>query len=251
MTPINGVKCGLSNAAPPSLDEVVFARREVEMKRQLETATDAPAKLESRVGGELTPELLTGSELVGANDAGLQAPDDDAVSVLERQAARTQTRGLPALRLLWAKRQIMLRWAKAGCGAAVMPPDAQPTRSFGGFGSIAGDLLGVSTTSSLLVALIGSRTVEDRMIDRFNLKQVLGVVLQQDAYKRLKAKTGLSVDGKNGIVVLSVTDNDPQRAAAMAREFFGYIRWRLGLATANGAKQNERSSNSDTRGTVD
>ena len=202
------------------------------MKRQLETATDAPPKLESRVGAELTPELLTASELVGANDAGLQAPDDDAVSELERQAVRTPTRGLPTLRLLWAKRHAMLRWAMAGFCAAtllafaipkqyvsavrLMPPDAQPTRSFGGFGSIAGDLLGVSTTSSLLVAMIDSRTVEDRMIDRFNLKQVYGVVLQQDAYKRLKAKTDFSVDLKNGIVVLSVTDNDPQRAAAMA-----------------------------------
>jgi capsule polysaccharide export protein KpsE/RkpR len=205
------------------------------MKRQLETATEAPPELQSHDSADSTPEVPIAPELFKANDVRLQAPGEVAVSVLGRQAVRTQTRGLPALRLLWAKRQITMYCTMAGCCAAtllafaipkqyvsvvkLMPPDAQATRSFGGFGSIAGDLLGVSTTGPLLVAMIRSRAVEDRMIDRFNLKQVYGVVLQQDAYKRLKTKTGFSVDGKNGIVVLSVTDNDPQRAETMARAY--------------------------------
>jgi capsule polysaccharide export protein KpsE/RkpR len=57
------------------------------------------------------------------------------------------------------------------------------------------------------------------MIERFNLKQVYRVGLQEDAYARLNAKTSFSVEPNSGMVVLSVTDRDPQRAAAMVRAY--------------------------------
>lgn len=153
------------------------------MKRQLETATEAPSELESQVGAESMPELLN------ANDAGPQAPIRGGVSVPECDATRTCTRGLPTLQSLWAERQLILHCGLAGCCAAIllaliipkqdistaklMPPEVQSTSSFGRFGSIAGDLLGVSSSGALLVAMMRSQTLEDRIIDRFGLKQVL------------------------------------------------------------------------------
>lgn len=109
--------------------------------------------------------------------------------------------------------------------AKLMPPEAKSARNLavqeltGGFGSMAGDLLGVSSTGALVIAIMRSRTVEDRMIDKFNLKKVYRVGLQQKARTRLVVKTSFSLEPKTGIVVLSVTDSDPQRAAAMVRAY--------------------------------
>jgi capsule polysaccharide export protein KpsE/RkpR len=101
----------------------------------------------------------------------------------------------------------------------LIPPEAQSASSFGGFGSIGGDLMGVSSTNALLVAMMRSQTLEDRIIDRFELKQVYRIGLQREARTRLEIKTSFRLDPKNGIVTLSVTDDDPQRAAAMARAY--------------------------------
>jgi len=160
MTHITGAKCGLSDAAPLLPDELVFAGRVVEMKRQLETATEAP-ELESQDGAASKPELLNVPELLNTDDVGLQATDyRSKLSLPEWGAVGAQARGLPQLRLLWGKRQLMLNWAMAGCCAAtllaliipkqyvsaakLMPPEAQSASKLalqkltGGFGSIAG-----------------------------------------------------------------------------------------------------------------
>ena len=79
-----------------------------------------------------------------------------------------------------AKRQLILCWALTGCCAAIavalvipkqyvsaaklMPLEAQSANKLaGGFGSIAGGLIGVSSSGALLVALMRSRAVEDRI----------------------------------------------------------------------------------------
>src|ERR1700680_4051122 len=64
-----------------------------------------------------------------------------------------------------------------------------------------------------------ARTVEDRIVDKFNLKKVYHVGLQEKARARLEVKTSFSEEPKTGMVVLSVTDSDPQRAAAMVRAY--------------------------------
>jgi capsule polysaccharide export protein KpsE/RkpR len=241
MKQITGAKRGLSDGAPPSLDELVFAGRKAEMKRQLETTTEAPLNLESQDGAESAAEFLNAPALVGANDAGLQAPTHGDVSVPKWHAVQTQPSGLPKLRLLWTKRQVTLHWALAGFWGAIlltlvipkqyvstsklMPPEGQSASKLavqeltGGFGSMAGDLLGVSSSGELLVAIMRSRTVEDRMINKFNLKKVYRVGLLQKARTRLEVKTSFSLEPKTGIVVLSVTDSDPRRAAAMVRAY--------------------------------
>ena len=211
------------------------------MKRQLEGASEAPPELQSPDGTGSAAELMNASKLLNTNDTGLQAPIQDDVSLPEWNGRQRQARGLANLRLLWVKRQVTLHWAIAGCCAAIllalvipkqyvstsklMPPERQSASKLavqeltGGFGSMAGDLLGVSSSGELLVAVMRSRTVEDRMINKFNLKKVYRVGLQQKARTRLQVKTSFSLQPKTGIVVLSVTDSDPQRAAAMVRAY--------------------------------
>jgi uncharacterized protein involved in exopolysaccharide biosynthesis len=150
---------------------------------------------------------------------------------------------LPQLRLLWTARRTVLCWIAVGCcvsillallipkeyvsNAQLMPPDSESggslameaalaTQGTSGLGSLAGELLGVKTTGALFIAVMHSRTVQDRIIARFNLKKVYRTRLQQEARKNLESNTGISEDRKSGVIALSVTDRDAHRAAAIA-----------------------------------
>lgn len=109
----------------------------------------------------------------------------------------------------------------------LMPPDNQSgglamlaaltAKTGGGLASVAGDLLGVKSSGALFVGILKSRTVEDRLVDRFQLKKVYSVKHEEDARKMLSDNTAASEDRKTGIVTITVTDHDPKRAAAIAQ----------------------------------
>ena len=112
----------------------------------------------------------------------------------------------------------------------LMPPDnemtsglaslmAMSTRSGGGLGLLAGDLLGLKTSGSLFIGILRSETVEDRIVDKFDLKAVYSVRQMQSARKMLEANTDVTEDRKSGIIVIKVTDHTPQRAKAIAESY--------------------------------
>jgi len=108
----------------------------------------------------------------------------------------------------------------------LMPPDTQSSSSAmlaalsakagSGIGAMAGDLLGGNSTGALFLGILRSRTLEDRLVERFQLKKVYGVKLAEDARTRLSNNTGISEDHKSGIISLSVVDHDPARAPTIA-----------------------------------
>jgi len=111
----------------------------------------------------------------------------------------------------------------------LMPPDdksssglalaAAMSGQLGGLGAIAGDVLGMKGSGAVFVGVLQSRTVADRLVDRFNLKKVYRESLDQEAVKDLAEKSDISEDRKSGIITISVTDHDPRRAAAMAHAY--------------------------------
>jgi uncharacterized protein involved in exopolysaccharide biosynthesis len=112
----------------------------------------------------------------------------------------------------------------------LMPPDSELGSGLGsllamtaktgsGLGLLAGDLLGLKTSGSLFIGILRSQTVEDRIINQFNLKSVYGARLMQSARRQLEANTQISEDRKSGIITIGVTDNSPQRAAAIAQAY--------------------------------
>jgi capsule polysaccharide export protein KpsE/RkpR len=90
----------------------------------------------------------------------------------------------------------------------------------GGLAGLAGDLLGMKNTGALFIGVLQSRTVQDRVIDEFNLRHVYGVRLEAQAEKKLADRTDISEDRKSGILSVTVSDHDPKRAAAIAG---GYV----------------------------
>lgn len=162
-------------------------------------------------------------------------PDDESVNLL------------PYLRLFWEQRKFVFR---AGCYALfasiiiailipvryqavtrLMPPDNQSTSGLGvlaamagksgigGLSGLAGDVLGMKSSGALFVGVLGSQTVQDRLIDEFHLMKVYHHSKIEDTRTDLAEHTVVSEDRKSGIISIAVTDHDPRRAAAMAQSY--------------------------------
>lgn len=108
----------------------------------------------------------------------------------------------------------MAMLAAASSGAAGM------TNQLGsGLGSLAGDLLGMKNSSDLFVGVLGSHSMQDDLIDKFNLRKEYRDRRIEDARDDLDKHTSFTVDRKSGIIKIEVTDHDPKKAAAMAGEY--------------------------------
>jgi capsule polysaccharide export protein KpsE/RkpR len=176
----------------------------------------------------------------------VEAPDADATFAPAWSESLSGERVLPKLRLVWGMRRFLGRCAMVGIFAAtliaflipseyestarLMPPDQQGggglaimamlsgggQNGSSGLGSVAGDLLGAKTTGAVFIAVMRSRTAQDQIIQRFDLKKIYGARLEESARKRLERNTDISEERKSGVITLRVTDHDPKRAAAMA-----------------------------------
>jgi capsule polysaccharide export protein KpsE/RkpR len=150
---------------------------------------------------------------------------------------------LGKLKSLWSRRQYLLNAFFVGLAggllaafsitptyestAQLMPPDQQSGGGIamlalaktGGMGSVASDLLGIRGPGALFAGILGSATVKDRIVERFNLRKAYGVRLQEDARKALARNTSISEDRKSGIISITVMDRDPKRAAAITQAY--------------------------------
>ena len=162
------------------------------------------------------------------------------------EQAKGGTGPLVHLRLLWQHRRMLARAVLYGflagallafliparyeSTARLMPPDSNQSGSLamaaaalsggaGGFGGIAGDMLGLKSTSDIFVGILSSRTVQDKLIQQFELRKLYGDRRIEDARKNLAGRTSISVDRKSQIISLTVTDHDPGRAATMAQAY--------------------------------
>jgi uncharacterized protein involved in exopolysaccharide biosynthesis len=91
----------------------------------------------------------------------------------------------------------------------------------GQLGSIAGineSDVGFKNPGDLFIGMLHSRTIQDRLIDKFDLRKVYRVKRYQDARKKLENRSYI-VGEKEGLISISVEDHDPSRAAAMANAY--------------------------------
>lgn len=118
--------------------------------------------------------------------------------------------------------------------AELMPPDNFNSRlsalsAFSGLTSsvagsgISGDLVGVKPSDDLFIGILQSETVQDNLINKFNLLKVYRDKYYVNARKELARNTEISADPKSGIISITVIDKDPKRAAAMARQYINEL----------------------------
>jgi capsule polysaccharide export protein KpsE/RkpR len=188
----------------------------------------------------------------------------EAFVPIDEDTRGARERSILKLRLLWTERGFLFRAAAAGLLAStllafllpkrfvstaqLMPPDPQTSSTLalvaglvgqagqGGLGGgVAGDLLGIKGTGALFIGVLNSRTVQDRVIDRFDLRKVYGVKLQQSARELLAGNTSVSEERKSGIISVSVSDRDPKRAAAIAAAYVDELNTMMAQLTTSSA----------------
>ena len=173
------------------------------------------------------------------------------------------------LRLLWDNRAFLWRvflWGLlAGIVVAlvipvrydvdtrIMPPDPQSGSALAmlsalagsktGGGNLAGmagmasDLLGMKTSGALFVGILESQSVQDRIIQQFDLRHVYGDSKIEDARDSLAKHTEISENRKSGIITLRVTDHDPKRAAAIATAYVQELDRLVALVSTSAARR--------------
>jgi uncharacterized protein involved in exopolysaccharide biosynthesis len=161
-----------------------------------------------------------------------------------KQAAQVRPSAVDLLRSAWERRLYLAKCAGMGLvlaaaiaflipkqyrsTAQLMPPENSPASSLlaaAVLGSNAGasqvsGLVGLRTTGALYVSVLNSRTIGERLVERFELRKVYRVRRLESACEELAAKSEIADDRKSGIITIRVTDKTPQRAAGLAN---GYV----------------------------
>jgi len=121
-----------------------------------------------------------------------------------------------------------------------MPPQQQTSgaasllQSLGSLGGLAGAAGGLKNPTDQYVAFVKSRSVQDVLIDRFDLTARYEQKYRQNTAKDLDAHARVKA-GKDGLITVEVDDRDPQFAATLANahvEELGKLLSRLAVTEA-------------------
>lgn len=92
--------------------------------------------------------------------------------------------------------------------------------SLGAMASLAGGSLGIKNPDDMYVAMFRSRVVEDAMIRKYGLMKEYHAKLLSQARTAFESNAKVDGSSKDGLLHISVTDRNPQRAAELAN---GYV----------------------------
>jgi uncharacterized protein involved in exopolysaccharide biosynthesis len=155
------------------------------------------------------------------------------------------------LHLLWMERRFLWRaiWVTVLLTSLVcfllpnrytsvtrlMPPESQGTAGMAIMAALSGgvtgghgtsglpaglaDLLGTKTSGDLFIAILHSDSVQNALINRFDLRKVYWDRYYETARKDLTDFTNITQERKSGVIKIEVTDRDRQRAVRMAQAY--------------------------------
>lgn len=203
--------------------------------------------------------------------------DADIAQIADQEQEGGSSRGV-MLRLLWAERLRLRKAALVGlvigliiailipnsydATVQLMPPDSsalsggaallgmmmgQSDSSIGGGSSgvsgLAGtvsDLLGSQRPGQVFIGVLSSRTVADAIINRFDLRKVYWHKTYERTRKDLGSNSDFSEGKKTGIISITVSDHDPERARAIAQAYVDELNQLLSQVN-NSAASKERA----------
>jgi capsule polysaccharide export protein KpsE/RkpR len=164
-----------------------------------------------------------------------------ALNPLVREPDREAVR---KLQLLFAQRKVIYKVAFRCClitlvillllppeyesTVSIMPPDSSDmgslmaafmTKGSPEIAALAGGLFGFQTTGALVIDLLASRTVQYRLVERFNLQRLYQTRYKEGARKTLNRRTDIKEDHKSGVIRLTVMDHSPRRAHDLAQAY--------------------------------
>jgi uncharacterized protein involved in exopolysaccharide biosynthesis len=123
-----------------------------------------------------------------------------------------------------------------------LPPQQQQSSaanmlaSLGALGGLAGAATGLKNPADQYIAFMKSVSVQDALIERFNLIEKYDVDLKMDARLELTDNVRIA-SGKDGLISVSVDDKDPSFAADLANAHVEELRTVLGRLAVTEAQQ--------------
>jgi tyrosine-protein kinase Etk/Wzc len=97
----------------------------------------------------------------------------------------------------------------------------------GAMSGVASSVLGMKNINDMYVSMLKSRSVEDAVIQRYGLQSEYRKKYLGETRKALEKHTKIDGTTKDGLIRLTVTDRDPNRAAEIAN---GYVEQFKGLS---------------------
>jgi uncharacterized protein involved in exopolysaccharide biosynthesis len=101
---------------------------------------------------------------------------------------------------------------------------------------LASQLLGLNTSGDLFVGVLQSQSVEDRIIQKFNLMDVYSAPYIEDARDALEERTEITIK-RSGIINVSVEDKRRERATEIARMYVTELDRALAMVNTSAARR--------------
>lgn len=123
-----------------------------------------------------------------------------------------------------------------------MPPQQQQSaaaamlQSLGALGGLAGAASGIKNPNDQFVSFLKSRTLQDALIERFQLQERYDKKFLQDTRQQLSENTRIS-SGKDGLIKVEADDHDPAFAAELANAHVQELTHLLGRLAVTEAQQ--------------
>lgn len=88
-----------------------------------------------------------------------------------------------------------------------------------GLGGLAGSLLGMKNQGDVFIGVLQSETIENKLIDEFDLRRVYWTKFYDSARNKLTSNTTITADRKSGIITITVSDHNAARAQRLAQAY--------------------------------
>ncbi|MGK5008343.1 GumC family protein [Janthinobacterium sp. MDB2-8] len=130
---------------------------------------------------------------------------------------------IPILAALLAAGITLLMPNKYTATVQILPPQSQSGASamlgqLGVLSGMAGGALGVKNPADVYLGMLSSRTLQDRLIERFKLREIYETKTATDTRKALTAASKIATS-KTGLIVLEYEDKNPKFAADLTNAY--------------------------------
>jgi tyrosine-protein kinase Etk/Wzc len=164
--------------------------------------------------------------------------EDSATAVLTNQPTSTRQGDVIDLLIILAKHKKLILIVGAVLGLAIalampnvykattklLPPQQSQSGAaallsqLGGVGGSLAGVAGLKNPNDLYVGILKSRTISDKLVQRFELKKVY----DEDGFEKTRSKleeNTLIASSKDGLISIDVEDRDPARSAQLANAY--------------------------------
>ena len=181
--------------------------------------------------------------ITGALESPASAPSGEAPAPVVREVS------ILDILLVLARRKRFILWTTAiftivglvassvmtpsyTANTVILPPQSSSASSslsaglssLGALGGLAGGGLGIKNPSDMYVALFKSETVENALIQEFDLQRQYKQKYLSTTRKAFEGHSKVAADTKSGLITISFTDHDPKRAATIANSYVAAYR---------------------------